>query len=201
MMSRKYSIDNDLKELEKMGDALDRYIPSDELYMSVGGGGFFSASTMPQLTTGAFLLRLRRLTHMYDELTSVQQATIDKAQTQYEAVRKEWAVHTEKKMAREVVSRLKSMREFFRECRESMKLCSQVYPTEAQRRTIVQELLMAMDEYGYDTHEVITKAQETDGELRRWITAGEFLWDEQLQAIYPHDTFWWLYGRPDAGEN
>lgn len=123
---------------------------------------------------------------MYDELTSVQQATIDKAQTQYEAVRKEWAVHTEKKMAREVVSRLKSMREFFRECRESMKLCSQVYPTEAQRRTIVQELLMAMDEYGYDTHEVITKAQETDGELRRWITAGEFLWDEQLQAIYPH---------------
>ncbi len=199
-MSKNYSLEKDLKELAKMGDSIEKYVPSNELYMSVGGGGFFSASNMPQLTTGAFLLRLRRLTHFRDQMTSVQEATLDKAIVQHDSVRKEWAVHYEKKAIREGLSRLKSMNEFFRECRDSMKLCANAYPTEALRRTIVQELVMAMDDYGYDKHEVITQTHKTDGELRRWITAGEFIWSETLQAVYPQDSFWWLYGRPDSGE-
>lgn len=199
-MSTNYLLGRDLDELEKMGDMLEKYIPSDELYMSVGGGGFFSASSMPQLTTGAFLLRLRRLMHFRDEMTNVQQATLDKAKTQHESVRKEWAVHYEKKVVREGLSRLKSMNEFFRECRDSMKTCANVYAPEALRRTIVQELLIAMDDYGYDKHEVVTQAHQTDGELRRWVTAGEFIWAEKLQPVYDRDTFWWLYGKPDAGE-
>lgn len=199
-MSKNYSIETDLKELSKMGDALEKYIPSDELYMSVGGGGFFSASSMPQLTTGAFLLRLRRLNQLRGELTSAQQATLDKATAQHDSVRKEWAVHYEKKAVREALSRLKSMNEFFRECRESMKLCANAYPTEAQRRTIIQELLIAMDEYGFDKHEVVTQVHRTDGELRSWIQSGEFIWDDTLKSVYPLSTFWWLYGRPDAGD-
>lgn len=198
-MARQFSIEQDLKEIAKMGDALEKYIPSDELYMSVGGG-FFSASSMPQLTTGAFLLRSRRLSHFRDDMTGVQQATLDKAIAQHDAVRKEWGVHYEKKVIREGLSRLKSMNEFFRECRDSMKLCANAYPTEALRRTIVQELLIAMDDYGYDNQEVVTQSHTTDGELRRWITADEFIWDDKLQSVYSRNTFWWLYGQPDAGE-
>jgi hypothetical protein len=198
-MSKSYAIDRDLQELAKMGDALAKYIPSDTLYMSVSGG-FFSASTMPQLTIGAFLMRARRLTHLCQQLTPTQQATLDHAIAQHDDVRKEWAVHYEKKAVREGLSRLKSMTEFFRECRDSLKLCANSYGTEALRRTIVQELLIAMSDYGYDTSEIIAQTRTTDGELRRWITESGFFWDSQLQAIYPRDTFWWLYGQPDAGE-
>lgn len=198
-MSNAYSIDKDLKEIAKMGDQLETYIPSDELYMSVGGG-LFGSGNMPQLTTGSFLLRMRRLNQLRDEMTGVQQATLDKAIAQYSEVTEEWAVHHEKKMVKEALSRLKAMNEFFRECRESMRTCANAYPVEAQRRTIVQELIIAMNDANMDMQEVITQSHQTDGELRRWITAGEFIWSDMLQIAYPRETFWWLYGRPDAGE-
>lgn len=198
-MSSNYSIERDLKEVEKMGNAIKRYLPSDELYMSVGGG-FFGSGNMPQLTTGVFLLRLRRLNYFRDELSSVQSATLDKAMAQYQEARSEWAIHTEKKMIREGLSRLKAMNEFFRECRDSMKTCANSYSPEAIRRTIVQELIIAMDDQGVDSHEVVTQTHSVDAELRRWITKGDFIWSDKLEPVYPRDSFWWLYGRPDASE-
>lgn len=198
-MSSNYSLDRDLKELAKMADAIKQYMHSDDLYMSVGGG-FFGSSNMPQLTTGVLLLRIRRLNHFRDQMNASQIATLDKALEQYETARTEWAVHAEKKMVREGMSRLKAMNEFFRECRDSMKTCHNVYLPEALRRTLVQELLIAMDAQGLDTHEVITQSHKVDSELRRWVTAGDFIWSEELKPVYPADTFWWLYGRPDPGD-
>lgn len=195
-MSSKYTIEQDMKELSTMGDNLAQYIPGDELYMGVGGG--FFGSNMPKLTLGAFLMRLRRLNQLRDSLSPVQQAELDKAMTQHDQVRKEWTVHYEKKLTWEAQSRLKAMEEFFRECRENMKTCANAYSPEASRRTIVQELLIAMEKYGVNTHQVITQAHQTDAELRRWITAGDFIWSDELQPIYPRDTFWWLYGHPEA---
>ncbi len=113
-MSTEYSIDRDLKEIAKMGETLKHYVLSDMLYMSVEGG-IFSSKGMPQLTTGAFLLRLRRLNQFRDEMNGVQQATLDKATAQYQAVRNEWTVHYEEKMEREALSRLNSLGEFFRD--------------------------------------------------------------------------------------
>lgn len=196
-MSTSYSIERDLKEIAQMGDALQSYVPSDELYVSVSGG-LFGGRDLPQLTIGAFLLRMRRLSYFQDELTGVQEATLSKAIAQYDEVRQEWAVHHEKKVNREVLSRLKMMTAFFRECRDSMRSCASAYPVEAQRRTIVQELIIGMDDYDLDTHEVTTALHMTDGELRKYVTAGDFIWDAKLQPVYPRDTFWWLYGQPDS---
>ena len=100
-------------------------------------------------------------------------------------------------MEREVQSRLKAMGEFFRDCRESIKLCSGAYLVEAMRRTIIQELMIALDEQGVESGNLKFKLQHTDNELRSWVTAGEFLWSDRLLPLYPQESFWWLYGRPE----
>ncbi len=50
-MSAKYELERDLSQLERMTENLVDYLLGDALYMPVGG--FFRASTMPQLSLGA----------------------------------------------------------------------------------------------------------------------------------------------------
>ena len=196
-MSQNYSIDRDLKVIAKMGETFNHYVLSDMLYMSVEGG-IFSSVNMPQLTIGSFLLRLRRLNQLRDAMNVTQQAILDKALAQHDAVRKEWTVHYEEKMEREAQSRLKAMGEFFRECRENIKTCSSAYLVEASRRTVIEELVIVLDEQGVESGNLKSRIQHTDNELRSWVTAGEFLWSDMLLPIYPQERFWWLYGRPES---
>ncbi len=197
-VSSTYSFKRDLDELVQMGDKLGEYILGDALYMPVSGG-FFRGSSTPQLTTGAFLLRRRRLSLLRDALDAAAQARLDATIAQHDEIQREWRLHYEKKLGQEVNSRLKMMVAFFRECSESPRDCAAAYPVEAMRRTIVQEIMLAMDEFAYDTRELSPKIQHCDAGLRRHLKAGEFIWSAKLELVYPRAIFWWLYARPQAG--
>lgn len=195
-MSAKYDLERDLSQLERMTESLPDYLLGDAIYMPVGG--FFRASTMPQLTLGALLLRRRRLSELCSSLKRSQAARLDAALGLHDQAQAEWTVHYEKKLKQEVPSRLKVMRGFFADCNESPRDCAPAYPVEALRRTVVQEILLALDEFGYDPSELTARAQPTDTALRRVLRAGDFIWSQRLTAVYPRETFWWLYGSPDA---
>ena len=197
-MSSNYSMERDLSELLEMCDKLREYLLGHALYMPIGGG-FFRASSTPQLTTGAFLLRRRRLLLLRNDLNQAQQAQLDGALREHDILQREWRLHYEKKLQREIDSRLKMMLAFFRECAESPRECAAAYPVEAMRRTLTQEILLAMDEFAYDSSEAATKVRRTDHALRRYVQAGEFIWSPALEPLYPRETFWWLYGSPAAG--
>ena len=191
-MAANYSLARDLHELAGMGASLGAYLPGSELYMRVGAGN------MPPLTVGAFLLRLRRLGHFRGRMNLSQQAALDKARAQHDARRQEWSLHYEKKLKREVASRLRAMRAFFDECAESMRGCAAAYPAEAMRRTLAQEILIAMDGLGYDKGDLMPAVHQSDRALRRYVRVGAFIWSPKLEAVYPRHPFWWLYARPDA---
>ena len=196
-MSSNYSLKRDLEELAQMDDKLHEYILGDALYMPVSGG-FFRGSSTPQLTTGAFLLRRRRLSQLRDELDAAAQAQLDATLAQHDDIQREWRMHYEKKLQQEVDSRLKMMVAFFRECSESPRDCAAAYPVEAMRRTIVQEILLAMDEFDYDKSELMPNVRHCDAGLRRHLRPCEFIWSAQLEAVYARESFWWLYGSPAA---
>ena len=196
-MSSKYSLERDLDELERMVERLGEYILGDAMYLPIGGG-FFRGSRTPQLTIGALLLRRRRLTHFRPKLNSAEQSRLDAALAEHDKVQREWMLHYEKKLNREIPSRLKVMVSFFRECAENPRDCGSAYPVEASRRTIVQEILLAMDEFGYGKNETQALLLQTDVALRRILHACDFIWSPQLEAVYPRADFWWLYGRPAA---
>lgn len=196
-MSATYSLKRDLQEFAQMGDKLHEYILGDALYMPVSGG-FFGGSSTPQLTTGAFLLRRRRLSLLRESLDAPQRALLDASMKQHADIQHEWRLHYEKKLRQEVNSRLKMMVAFFRECSESPRDCAAAYPLAAMRRTIVQEILLAMDEFAYDKGELLPKVQHCDAGLRRHLKAGKFIWSARLESVYPRAIFWWLFAGPQA---
>lgn len=195
-MSAKYELERDLSQLERMTESLPDYLLGDALFMPVGG--FFRASTMPQLTLGALLLRRRRLSALRSSLKRFQASRLDAALQLHDQAQAEWTRHYERKLKQEVPSRLKVMRAFFADCSESPRDCAPAYPVEALRRTLVQEILLAMDEFGYDASELAAPMRQTDVALRRILRAGDFIWSQQLETVYPREGFWWLYGSPLA---
>jgi len=196
-MSSRYSLKRDLDELERMVLRLGDYLLGNEMYLSIGGGAFRGLSA-PQLTIGALLLRRRRLTQLRAKLKRADGIRLDAALADHDDLRREWSLHYERKLQREVPSRLRVMAGFFRECGENPRDCAGAYPIEALRRTIVGEILLAMMEFGYEKSEVIASVRSADQALRRILQAGEFIWSPLLAPVYPQDDFWWLYGRPAA---
>lgn len=196
-MSSRYSLARDLDELEQMVERLGDYLLGDAMYLPVSGG-FFRGSSTPQMTIGALLLRRRRLSHLRAKLKRADGHRLDAALAQHADLQREWTLHYEKKLQREVPMRLKVMAGFFRECSENPRDCGGAYPVEALRRTIVQEILLALNAFGYEKKEMTAAARPADQALRRILHAGEFIWSPPLEAVYPKAMFWWLYGSPGA---
>lgn len=188
MAELNYSIDLDLKEVKAMVDNLVPYIYEDELYAKIN-------MDSARLTPGSILLRLRRLGALRSQMNEAQAAQYDRLNTQNDAVRKEWGVAYSKKMVKEAESRLRDLQTYIKECKEDPKLCANAYNPEALRRTIVAELIAALPP-DVDQSALKTTLSSVDGGLRRNIRETPFFWAQALQAVYPQDTFWWLYGRP-----
>jgi len=203
MSDHRYDIDRDLREAESMVDSLESYVHGDPLYGSVGGFGFFG-STMPSLTVGALLMRLRRLQALEADgkLNAKQQKKLSELTEQHAVVYEENRAAYEGKLQREVKSRLKAMSTFFEECFNDPRTCNRVYRPEALRRTIVQEALTAMTEINAETDEDTDKLiKRQDANLRRYANQPtDFLLDPVLQPYYPENTFWWLYQQPHTPE-
>jgi hypothetical protein len=198
-MSTNYKIQLDLDEAKTMAEGLEDYVRGNELYGHTGGSFF---STMPSLTVGALLMRLRRLDALRDLMEDRQYKALDGAVDLWENVRKDWRVHYEGKMQHEMRSRLDSMKTFFRECDESPTNCHNNYRPELLRRTIVQEIIREMDKLGIELEAPTRKKLEmVDNKLRSLVREDEFQWTEGLEGIYSKDEFWWLYSIPPLKEN
>lgn len=203
-MSNSYDIDRDLQEASAMVNGLEHYVHQDALYGSVGGMGFFAASNMPSLTTGALLMRIRRLQVLDDagELSDKQRDRLQKIVAAHGKVYRENRTHYEAKLLREAKSRLKAMSQFFEECHASPRACAQNYRPEALRRTIAQEAIIALDESGVEMDAELKQVKnQMDSRLRQYAAEPtDFLLDEALKEAYPQETFWWLYHRPRTPE-
>ena len=196
-MSSRYSLARDLNEFEQMVERLEDYLLGDVMYLPVGGG-FFRGSSTPQMTLGALLLRRRRLRHLRSKLKRVEGVRLDAAQSQHRHLQQEWTLHYDQKLRQEVPSRLRVMAGFFRECSENPRDSAAAYPIEALRRSIIQEIMLAMAEFGYDKGNLSAAINPADQALRRILHAGPFVWSPVLEEVYPRKTFWWLYGSPDG---
>jgi hypothetical protein len=195
-MAVPYKADKDLSEAQKMVDALDEYVRGTELYGHTGGG-FFGGGDSPALTIGALLLRLRRLQARQDQLSSAQSSQLSKIDETFQHVRNEWRLHYEGKLLKEANSRLDNLRTYIKEASDAPRSARGNYPTEALRRTIVQEVLREMKTLNIDSAEIDTKRREVDGKLRGLLRSAPFQWDSTLESVYPSQEFWWLYHMPE----
>lgn len=192
---QQYNIFDDLNALKRMIGSLENYLEGNDIYGSVGGG-FLTGGTLPSLTIGAILMRLRRLEALRGELDEDRQNTLGELRERHAHIRQEHESQYVERMEREAHSRLDSMQRFFEECARNPAACAQNYGPEVLRRTITQEILLAMEIDDIHSAELDDKVKMTDRKLRVQVQDSDFIWDTQLQPVYPQETFWWMYMRP-----
>ncbi len=201
MSETTYALDRDLREAEAMADGLLAYLQQDRLYGSVGSGGLFGGGSMPSLTIGALLMRLRRLQALSDSLTDAQREQLRRVIAAHDSVRKEWTLRYTDRLVQEAKSRLKAMEAFFEECEDNPRTCARNYMPETLRRTIVQDINTALTELGAESAELDRALRNADGKLRRTTAPADFVWSKALQPAYPQSTYWWLYAMPPTPED
>jgi hypothetical protein len=189
MAEQKYSFESDLKEAEAMAAALTPYVYGEDLYGRMGGNS-------PMLTLGALLLRIRRLNALQDKMTTAQRMRLQKVVDQHDSVAREWHTHYEAKLLREANSRLDDLQTYLKECNEDLRACAGAYMPEALRRTMVQEIADTLADMNGTNVELLNKMKRIDTLLRRFLEPSDFVWDKNLQLVYPPDMYWWLYNRP-----
>jgi len=197
MAETHYSLNRDLEEARAMAEGLDDYVQSEMLYGSVQGAGIFSAdSSMPSLTIGGLLLRLHRLQKLEGQMSLEQKAILTVIQTEHDRVRNEWSVHYIQKVSNEADARLRGLEAFFAECDGDPEGCANAYWPEAQRRTILQEIVDALNKYKMPDSDLDRSLKSHDAQLRRLTEPTDFIWDAKLQPVYPQEKYWWLYAEP-----
>lgn len=192
-MSTHYKFGQDINQAVKMAEVLEDYVRNDQLYGYATG----LFSTMPSMTVGALVLRLRRLDMLREHLKDYQSKKLDTAIDQYMQVRTNWTYHYTEKIHAESHSRIDAMKAFFYECSDNIRNCIGIYKPEMMRRTIVQELLREMHELNIDADaELKTKIQDIDEKLLKVTEEESFQWATILKPAYDNQEFWWLYYSP-----
>lgn len=194
MSEANYNVDRDLAEAKALAEHLVPYIYEDQIYGSIGG--MFGSGSMPSLTIGGLLLRLDRLHALESQMNDAQKAQLAAIDAQHENARKEWTVHYNNKLAAEASSRLKMIQQYLRDCKEDPKSCAYNYTPEANRRTVVEALVKAMQRHNVTPDDLSTTIRSVDAGLRGFTKPGDFMLSDTLKPAYPQDKYWWLYVRP-----
>ncbi|HVO72120.1 MAG TPA: hypothetical protein VMT24_18850 [Aggregatilineaceae bacterium] len=182
-----YDLERDLRVLVAMAASLTPYLYESEMYGYLGGD-------LPKLTLGGLLLRLYRLSRVSDILTADQRKMVQEAQANFDTQTSQWAVHYEDKLWRELRSRIDAFNHYLNECFEDSQSCTANYPSQAEKRTMIEHLKTEMENRNALTNDLQERLAGIDRKLRQQLQESEFIFDERLSSVYPREQFWWFYG-------
>lgn len=193
MSKTTYDITRDLYELTTMALSLEQYITSDDVFYAPKG----KFSEVPTMTLGTFLMRLRRIAALQQQLDVGSRAQLGIAIQSHDNVLNEWSFHYQRKMEQELKTRLQSLRVFLDELSDVPESTHDMLP-ELLARTAIEELLIQAG-----TNIEIDPNLRKDVEVidTYWDSVTHdsyFHWDEKLRKVYPKPQYWWLYRALDS---
>ncbi len=187
----RFDLNKDVRTVEAMAARLLPYIYENEIYGPMPGD-------LPRLTVGSLLMRLHRLSAVADLLSSEQRSTLNTARQQFDQVRKDWSVAYETKLLHELNARLSSLLQFIAECQDNPPHCGDLYPSNAEKRVIAEELKDEAATRNVFTPTLQAELSGIDNKLHQFFSPGEFTWDARLKSAYPREKYWFLYVKPNA---
>ena len=183
----------DLAVLEAENDELQDYIVGNDLYRTVHVRTPEGDQTV-QMSGGDVLTRIFRLAGEAERLTPDQQRRFATARTAAEQTIYSLRTRFHALLNREVKARLDALNWFLDDASVDPKRARSEYPFEIRNRQRVEVILR---ELGSDLlPELKQQLQRVDGRIRVVAQPTGFIWDSQLEPIYPHDSFWYLYVNP-----
>lgn len=189
-----YDISRDLYELTTMALSLEQYITSEQVFYAPEG----KFSKIPTMTLGTFLMRLRRISTLQQQLDVGERAQLGIAIQSHENILKEWAVHYQSKMEQELDTRIQALRTFLDDLSEVPGDSSNDLLPELVVRTAIEELLL---QAGNEIEINPKFRQDLNIIDTYWESVTHdsyFHWDEKLRKVYPQEKYWWLYRELNA---
>lgn len=173
------SAEKDLAYIKAGIPELEDYLLSDELYWPISTRGY----DLPRMTIGSLLLALTSLTARGEWIESLMM--------QFDAVRSKWKVAWETKAGREFQSRIGLWGNYLRDYRHNPEGQADLYPNEVRNRVILQILQAELPQELPERESLLS----FDSMLRGSLIPADFIWEPSLQAGFPREQFWFLYGK------
>jgi hypothetical protein len=189
MRSKEFDPTLDLVACQAMVEEFEAYLESDVLYWQMDAsrpGG----DRLPKLTVGGFLERAGRLRAA--PLSSTQRATLDEAIRKFALARDAHRSRYVTRVLHDLRGRLDAWAWFLDDYARRPNEEAPYYPAQAHTRLAIELLI---EELAGDSAAEFVRLFALDQRLRAdWID-GPFVWHMALVPTFPHERFWWLYGR------
>lgn len=183
----------DLAVLAAEVDELEEYIIKGDVYRTLRVQTP-SGIQMVQMSAGDLLTRLYRLEAVREQLSPEQRSRIKDLALAARSTIYSLRTRFHDLLKREIKTRLDSLNWFLDDVVGDPKRARVEYPFEIRNRQRIQ--LMA-EELAEDlTPELKQQIARVDDRLRLTAKPAGFLWDNQLEPIFPRERFWYLYVSP-----
>ncbi|MGB7874903.1 MAG: hypothetical protein WBL25_11010 [Anaerolineales bacterium] len=173
------SLEKDKAYLETSIPELEDYLLSDELYWPISARGY----DLPRLTIGGILLTQTRLEARNERIESLV--------AQLDSVRSKWRVAWETKAGRGVQARMRLWGNYLSDYRQNPDGHADAYPHEVSYRVMLHLLLAELPTLPSEQKEL----PRLDSLLRINLIPSDFIWEADLQAGFPREVYWYLYGK------
>ena len=165
-------------------EGLEAYLLSSELYGPPSyGGGLDLAS---RLTVGTLLLSLERLKSLGSEIDR----PLDTAREAVQQTMTAWRVHWQQKAGRELEARLSLWSEFLDAWLAGPSNRLAAYAVGVRNRAILHLLMQNAGTIAQAHSDWLSGC---DRRLRAATLDGEFVWENELAAVFPQPLWWFLF--------
>ncbi len=183
------SFEYDLRYLKAGAALLEKYLLASELYWPSGVTPPAGEPPYPRLTLGALLMARQRARILAS--TPAEQAKLAKVEQSIDETRTRWRSAWAQKAAEELRGRLILWRNFLEEYRERPEGNYDRYAYEVSRRVQIQLLQPEAFDIPESESNLLVGLDKI---LHAIFETGTFLWDDNIQAGFLQETYWYLYG-------
>ena len=170
-------------------EVLEPFLLADDVYWPLGLKALSGEPAYPQLTLGGMLLahtRAAALAYSLSQQTRMRQISED-----LDHMRARWKTAWLKKVNHELHARQLQWANFLEDYRERPRANYDRYDYEVFRRVIIELLWKEIDPH---TQADVDHLEGLDLILRSRFSSGPFIWSSELQAAFPFEQYWFLYG-------
>jgi hypothetical protein len=183
------TLEYDLRYLQAGLEVLVDYLLSDEVFWPLSVHPPEGEPDYPSLTLGGLLLSRAKLAAYQKFPTQMDQ--VDQLNTELNLIRSKWRVAWEKKAERSFEVRLRMWRDFIKEYKNNPQDNTKRYSHEVRLRAMLNLL---QSEGGGTNNVAADLLSGLDGYLKSVLVLDGFLWEPGIQAGFPADVHWYLYG-------
>lgn len=187
--------DENLAVVSIMAAELHSLLLNDAIFRTIMVEGPSGRKKM-LISCGGLLARLHRLQHQREQITLGQRLVLDTAQLRTDETIRDLQPAFQTILQREAKARLDEFGQFLDEGEQDRAYFFDEYSIEMRNRQRLEEIIK---ELGDDLDKEVAQAlAELDKQMRTLCRSAAFIWEAELEPIYPADRYWYLYLEPDV---